>query len=152
MPGVARPDATIVAVDLPGVQGDVPADETWLRAHARPGQAIHIVSGDSHDHDVLERVRRAAPEFDVAFIDGDHSYEGVKADYETYAPLVRPGGLVALHDIVETSLPPQTTGGAIEVPRFWRELGSEVRQREFICKSDDRGWGGRWGGIGVVFR
>ena len=36
---------------------------------------------------------------DFLFIDGDHSYNGVKADYEDYSPLVRPGGLVGFHDI-----------------------------------------------------
>ncbi len=36
----------------------------------------------------------------VAFllIDADHSYEGVKADFETWFPLVAPGGTVVFHD------------------------------------------------------
>ena len=29
----------------------------------------------------------------MLFIDGDHSYEGVRADFERYGRLVRPGGL-----------------------------------------------------------
>jgi predicted O-methyltransferase YrrM len=37
---------------------------------------------------------------DFLFIDGDHTYEGVKQDFEMYTPLVRKGGLVAMHDIV----------------------------------------------------
>lgn len=32
------------------------------------------------------------------FIDADHSYAGVKADFETWFPLVAPGGIVAFHD------------------------------------------------------
>lgn len=36
---------------------------------------------------------------DVLHIDGDHSYDGVDADYELYAPLVRPGGLILVHDV-----------------------------------------------------
>ena len=35
---------------------------------------------------------------DVLFIDGDHSYEGVLADWLLYNPLVRKGGIVAFHD------------------------------------------------------
>lgn len=35
---------------------------------------------------------------DVLFIDGDHSYEGVLADWLLYHPLVREGGIVAFHD------------------------------------------------------
>ena len=32
-------------------------------------------------------------------IDGDHSYEGCKADYEKYEPHVKDGGLIILHDV-----------------------------------------------------
>jgi predicted O-methyltransferase YrrM len=36
----------------------------------------------------------------IAFllIDADHSYDGVKADFETWAPLVAPGGTIVFHD------------------------------------------------------
>ena len=32
---------------------------------------------------------------DLLFIDGDHSYEGVRQDYKMYSKLVRDGGLIA---------------------------------------------------------
>lgn len=32
------------------------------------------------------------------FIDGDHSYEGLKKDWEIWLPKVKPGGIIALHD------------------------------------------------------
>jgi len=45
-------------------------------------------------------VRSELPEFlDVLFIDGDHSYQGVVSDLENYVPLVKPGGLILLHDV-----------------------------------------------------
>jgi predicted O-methyltransferase YrrM len=37
---------------------------------------------------------------DFLFIDADHSYEGVKKDFEMYSPLVRKGGIIAFHDII----------------------------------------------------
>lgn len=37
-------------------------------------------------------------ELDLVFIDGDHSYEGVKADIEAWLPKVRRGGILAGHD------------------------------------------------------
>ena len=37
-------------------------------------------------------------ELDVLYIDGDHSYEGVKKDIEIYTPSVRVGGYVLFHD------------------------------------------------------
>jgi len=38
---------------------------------------------------------------DLLFIDGDHSEAGVSADIQKYAPLVRPGGCVLLHDYLD---------------------------------------------------
>lgn len=35
---------------------------------------------------------------DLIFIDADHSYEGIKADWETWTPKLRPGGHILLHD------------------------------------------------------
>jgi len=61
----------------------------------------------------------------VLFPDGDHSYEGVKRDFEMYSPLVRPGGIIAFHDTVFMD----------GVRRFWAELKAsglacqEVRRR-----------------------
>ncbi len=35
----------------------------------------------------------------LIFIDGDHSYEGVKADVESWLPKLKDGGIVVFHDI-----------------------------------------------------
>jgi predicted O-methyltransferase YrrM len=86
---------------------------------------------------------------DVLFIDGDHSYEGVRADFEQYAPLVRPGGIVALHDInpdfsTRSDLATPSISG--DVPRYWSELKKEHRTEELIANPDQDGFG-----IGIVF-
>jgi len=36
--------------------------------------------------------------FDFVFIDGDHSYESIQADWQGWSKLMAPGGLIALHD------------------------------------------------------
>ena len=64
----------------------------------------------------------------------------MKLDYEMYAPLLRPGGLIALHDIVPGS--PDLVGG---VPRFWQELKAEIEVEEIVEDWDQGGFG-----IGVV--
>ena len=35
---------------------------------------------------------------DLVFVDGDHSEEGVRADWELWSPLVAPGGVMLFHD------------------------------------------------------
>lgn len=42
--------------------------------------------------------RMNLPLVDFIFIDGDHTYEGLRGDWETWSPLVAPEGIVALHD------------------------------------------------------
>lgn len=47
------------------------------------------------------RVRLATPEpqpVDFIFIDGNHSYEGLEADWEGWSSQIAEGGIVALHD------------------------------------------------------
>jgi len=39
-------------------------------------------------------------EIDILLIDGDHSYEGVKADYERFEPFVKEGGIILMHDVL----------------------------------------------------
>ncbi|MCS5694107.1 class I SAM-dependent methyltransferase [Cyanobium sp. FGCU-6] len=48
---------------------------------------------------VLEQIRSITSELDLLLIDGDHSYEGVKADWEAYKALLREGSTVVFHDI-----------------------------------------------------
>ena len=72
---------------------------------------------DSHDLDVLEEVKTLLPNgIDFLFIDGDHSYDGVKSDFEMYSPLVNEGGIIVFHDccyhMSETE----------EVDIYWREI------------------------------
>ena len=76
------------------------------------------------------------------FIDGDHTYEGVKKDFEMYRPLVKKGGLITFHDIV--SGPAENVGG---VPRFWKEVLKNFNHKEFVKAWDQNGYG-----IGVIYK
>ena len=52
--------------------------------------------------------------FDFVFIDGDHSFEGLKGDWEGWSRLVRPGGCVALHDSRSSALRKIETAGSVQ--------------------------------------
>lgn len=56
----------------------------WLRTTGAAAGRLYGTSGE--------------PPIDFAFIDGDHSYEGLRADWEAWSHLVEPGGIIALHD------------------------------------------------------
>ena len=100
-----------------------------------------VICGDSHLESTRDQLvtELAGDQIDMLFIDGDHTYEGVKADYELYAPLVRPGGIIGFHDIRQHVAQPY-----IEVQRFWLTLHGE--KDEIVCRPDL----GDWGGIGVI--
>ena len=91
-------------------------------------------------------MRRRLPggKFDFLFIDGDHSYEGVRRDFELYSPLAEVGALVAFHDIVPSI--PGGHGDPGDVPAFWGEIkNAQTVEAEFV---EDPGWGSC--GIGVI--
>lgn len=48
--------------------------------------------------DVINAVHEVSPTLDVLFIDGDHSYDGVKADWESYKSFLKDGAIVIFHD------------------------------------------------------
>lgn len=53
---------------------------------------VHLVKMDS-------RFYTTKMEFNFAFIDGDHSYEATKRDYEKFGSKVKPGGYIIFHDM-----------------------------------------------------
>jgi cephalosporin hydroxylase len=66
---------------------------------------VSVLKGDSHDPIIKQEVLNIldGEGLDFLFIDGDHSLEGVKLDYEMYSPLVAKGGWVGFHDVTESA-------------------------------------------------
>ena len=56
--------------------------------------------------------------YDYVYLDGDHSYEGVKRDFDLFWPKLKVGGFVALHDIGS----PDKDGNVYGTRKFWKEL------------------------------
>jgi len=142
---VAAVDALLISVDLPdrdGATGYRAWRERVYRSFGRRAQRISLVRGNSHDASTVEKVRAALDgrQVSLLFVDGDHSYEGVRADWRAYGSLLAPDGLVVFHDIVPG--PEEFVGG---VPRFWRELRDGRPHREIV---DDWGQGGY--GLGIL--
>lgn len=76
---------------------------------------------------------------DVLYIDGDHGYEEVKADFNRFKDNVKPGGFIVFHDILDSELHAKQGCG---VPKFWKEI-KEEGDIELIHGGES------WGGIGI---
>jgi predicted O-methyltransferase YrrM len=144
---LSPPDARIISVDLREGRfgGGYPRRKVPLfRRFPTKQQRLHLIQADSHSPETKDRVLRIlqGDQLDYLFIDGDHSYAGVKRDFEMYAPLVRDKGMIAFHDIVVAKMFPEC-----EVEKFWTELKNRYEFREFIERSDQG-----WAGIGVIFK
>jgi predicted O-methyltransferase YrrM len=143
----APPDARFLSLDI-----EYPAPRREANASfIRQGQALTTIECDTHKEATRKAVHRwlDGKRFDFLFIDGDHSYAGVKADYEMYSPMVRPGGLIGFHDIhpdYRTRFGKCTENDVGEVPRFWGELKSRMKDAaELIEDPAQDGYG-----IGVI--
>jgi predicted O-methyltransferase YrrM len=142
---IASEDASIISLDLPfgPFGGGYP---TWriplYKSFALSNQKIHLVRGDSHSEANLEKVKTIlnGKKIDFLFIDGDHTYVGVKKDFEMYSSLVKKGGIIALHDIVPH--PPKT---GCKVDPYWNEIKAEYEHVEIV-----ENWNQKWGGIGLI--
>lgn len=105
---------------------------------------FRIIIGDSHDDRVFNIVKDTLglALLDVVFIDGDHSYEGVKRDYEMYSQLVRRDGIIAFHDIAH-----HKASLNCHVDKFYDEIKIKHQHLELIY-DEKQGWGG----IGILYK
>lgn len=142
----------VISIDLPnGAFGAAHHGLDRAKMEARnaalakrfPGKFAGILA-DSHTEHAMGQVgcylKKA--EVDLLFIDGDHTLAGVSKDFEMYAPLVRDGGLVAFHDILDTEIHRKA---GCEVNVLWdRIAATAVPTWTFVGGPKD------WGGIGVL--
>ena len=141
---LAKSDATIISVDLPGGKfggGYSPLRTPIYQRFARDNQDLQLMRANSHEAATLDEVKKrfdGAP-VDMLFIDGDHTYEGVKQDWEMYSSLVRPGGIIVFHDVAGNYEDTQ-------VKRLWDAIKGDHAYREYMVHPR-----GHYG-IGVIFK
>jgi len=137
-------NAKTISIDfVNGIHGGVTRDDVNNRNEYfinLYGSRCNFIEGDSHQdltYDLLVNVLKGQ-KIDFLFIDGDHTYEGVKQDYEMYKELVSDNGYIAFHDINDTQ---RHRDRNVYVGKLWNELIGE--KIEFNIKAD-------WAGIGVI--
>jgi cephalosporin hydroxylase len=99
-----------------------------------------FIEGNSHNKSTYDLLVQSldGKAIDFLFIDGDHTYEGVKEDYETYSTLVSKNGYIGFHDINDTQ---HHRNLNVYVGKLWNELIGE--KIEFNVNTN-------WAGIGVI--
>ena len=144
---LAKPSGIKLGIDLP--------NGPWGVSHERTEKEIatnrqrfetfapntHVLFADSKAPSSIDWVRNKldGEKLDFIFIDGDHSYRNAKIDYLNYSPLVRKGGIVAVHDIKDSA---EHAKAACDVYKLWHELEGE--KKEFVDHSSG------YGGIGAL--
>lgn len=142
---VAAPDATLISLDLPPIRRGL-GYPAWrgrlMRSFGRANQQIELVQADSHEASTRDRIQQVLGGRSIEFllIDGDHTYAGVKQDFQLYSPLVAKGGLIAFHDIAPGHRNPNCG-----VPQFWQEVKKGCKATEFVADWKQGGYG-----IGVL--
>lgn len=127
----------IIVIDMP----IPPSDERYNEMIVAKEQWIQWISeytkfqnyeGNSHETTLIAAVKdnNIYNDVDMLHIDGDHTYEGVKSDFENFKSLVKPGGIIVFHDVV----------GIPDVAKFWNEV-KEIYPETFREISHDGGWG-----------
>lgn len=97
-----------------GVMDTLPVFRRTIRDAGLEGTVVAVV-GDSPTV-----ARHWATPVALVFIDGGHGAEPAHADYEGWAPKVRPGGLLAIHDV----FPDPADGGRPPYELYLRAVGS----------------------------
>jgi len=135
----------VVGVDLPGARSGKETGGKFRDSYVslqraeyelnKLGQDAHVFIGNSHDSKIIKLVQKFK-HFDAVFIDGDHSPDGVRADWENYGLM---GDIVAFHDIYGK------THNPTNIMKLFMEVRTGKRWTEFAFNGLDRG-------IGVVWR
>jgi hypothetical protein len=76
-----------------GGPNDLENENSFYRTHFYPRFIKETSENAFYDFFVRQNIK-----IDLLFIDGDHSYEGVKKDFELYSTILSNNGIIIIHD------------------------------------------------------
>lgn len=89
-------------------KSDIESKISWLQEQGKPVKFFDLTTDEA-----FSRMEADAPKIDCIFIDADHSYEGVKKDYDNALKHIKDGGYIIFHDIASAQCP--------GVQQIWKE-------------------------------
>ena len=150
---LAHPEALIISIDLPhGLFGGgyprwrIPLYESFRGSRQR----LELLRVDSHAASTIQLLERVLDgrRVDYAFIDGDHTYEGVRQDLELCRRFAAPDAMIAFHDISPQPNSEYVAAAGVDwaVHRLWQEVSVRYAHDEFVRDPAQEGYG-----IGVLY-
>ena len=136
---------------------DIEKRQNWDEFEEEHSNWKYFIS-DSSFPDMINTIRQLNIKFDLIFIDGDHTYSGVKKDYLNYKEFLNVDGIISFHDVLNTKFHRDLN---CFVHDFWNEIKQEYEYIEIINDrnedKDDRNFmkeipNSDWGGIGVLIK
>jgi SAM-dependent methyltransferase len=87
---------------------------------------LTLICSDTTELNTINKCKKNGP-YDLIFIDADHSYEGLKKDFNNYKKLLTQNGVIAFHDIRNPDWP--------GVSKLWLEIleTKKYEMKEFFC-------------------
>lgn len=118
---LAADNSTIISIDLPFWGNKKYHKYDYLiiqlfNCFKKDNQQLYLIRASSQDKNTVSYLEKLLQgrRIDFIFIDGDHSYEAVKKDFELYSKFINTNGVIAFHDIA----PNYSDGTSV----FWQEL------------------------------
>ncbi len=83
----------------------------------RPATELFFIRGDSKSDSAIAQLKDILGNntIDFLYIDGDHTYDGIKKDFEIYSQFMSTNGLIGLYDI-------NTHKEGYVVHKYWEEI------------------------------
>lgn len=121
----------------------------------------HNMVANSHDENTINNIKDLNIKFDVIFIDGDHSADGVEKDFLNYKQFLADDGIIFFHDIIDSNFHHRLN---CTVDIFWNKYKENYKYKEIIVKDSsnlntegysefllNNPWYSEWGGIGILY-
>lgn len=118
-------DSIVTSIDI------APQDDRLLQTALERNDLSHKVKllvDNAHDAEVRPGF------YDLIFVDGDHSYEGVARDYQHWKKAVKPGGHLAFHNAARGRAHADVAPGPF---RLVQEIAA--RESEYYSRAPDVG-------------